>query len=281
MNFQRDVQPDPSGASAPKDSGLGGTNPAQIGLGTSIGSIDVSQSQGSLTPTGKNTDMAVEGNGFFILGDGQAKFYSRDGSFTLDSEGNLVAAGSGLKVLGWMADGSGAVHSTAPVTPSSSLQLPLGQLSIAKQTSMMTLGGNLDASMAAGGSKSVTAEIYDSLGASHTLSIEFTKTADDGEWALGSQLSGRSRWSSRGRRDNQLRLRWKVRHCDRLDVTYSGMLPTVRPIPWMPVWTSARSLSSPDIPRSVRHTRTVCRSVCSTASRSARTASYRVCSRTA
>lgn len=182
VNFQEMFNQTLRGASAPKDAGLGGTNPAQIGLGSSVGSIDVSQSQGSLQPTGKNTDMAIEGNGFFILGDGQAKFYSRDGSFTLDSAGNLVSAGTGLKVLGWMADAAGAVHSTAPVTPSSSISLPIGQMSIAKQTSRLTLGGNLDSSMATGVSKSVTAEIYDSLGKAHTLAVEFTKSAGDGEW---------------------------------------------------------------------------------------------------
>ena len=183
VNFQEMFSQTIRGASAPKDDGLGGTNPAQIGLGASIGSIDVSQSQGSLQPTGKNTDMAIEGNGFFILGDGQAKFYSRDGSFTLDSAGNLVSAGTGLQVLGWMADASGAVYSTAPVTPSSAIRLPIGQMSIAKQTSQLTLGGNLDSKMAVGVSTSVTAEIYDSLGKAHTMAIEFTKEAGDGEWS--------------------------------------------------------------------------------------------------
>lgn len=182
VNFREMFNQTIRGAGAPRDGGIGGTNPAQIGLGSSIASIDVSQSQGSLQPTGKSTDMAIEGNGFFILGDGQARFYSRDGSFTLDSEGNLVSAGTGLRVLGWMADSVGNVPTTAPITPSSSIRLPIGQLSIAKQTTLLRLGGNLDANMAAGASRSITAEVYDSLGKAHNITIDFTKSAGDGEW---------------------------------------------------------------------------------------------------
>lgn len=182
VNFREMFSQTIRGASAPTDAGLGGTNPAQIGLGASIGSIDVSQGQGSLQPTGKSTDMAIEGNGFFILSDGQARFYSRDGSFTLDSAGNLVSAGTGLKVLGWMADANGVVHTSTPITAASVISLPIGQLSIARQTTKLTLGGNLDSSMAVGSSKSITAQVYDSLGKAHTVSIEFTKSAGDGEW---------------------------------------------------------------------------------------------------
>ncbi|HOK53414.1 MAG TPA: flagellar hook-basal body complex protein, partial [Armatimonadota bacterium] len=92
------------GATAPTPNGMGGTNPMQIGLGSGIGSIDVSLTQGSLLPTGKSTDVAIEGSGFLVLGDGQGKYYTRDGSFQLDADGNLVSATTGMKVLGWMAN---------------------------------------------------------------------------------------------------------------------------------------------------------------------------------
>jgi len=170
------------GATAPRSGGSGGTNPAQIGLGSSIGSIDVSQNQGSLQPTGKITDLAIEGNGCFIMSDGQGMFYSRDGSFIIDSAGNLVSAGSGLKVLGWKADRvTGAIDSTSPISSASVISLPVGQL--ARQTTEVTYGGNLDSSMAAGETHSVSALIYDSLGTKHTLWVTFTKNATANEWA--------------------------------------------------------------------------------------------------
>lgn len=162
------------GATAPKGSGIGGTNPTQIGLGVSIGSIDVNQGQGSLQPTGKVTDIAIEGSGYFLVGNGQGRFYTRDGSFNIDSDGFLVTAGSGLKVLGWGADKiTGTIDSTVPVSNTSYISLPVGQIS--RQTTAVTYGGNLDSSTAAGGTRSVSALVYDSLGTEHTLAVNFTK----------------------------------------------------------------------------------------------------------
>jgi len=162
------------GATAAKSGGAGGTNPTQIGLGVSVGSIDTSQNQGSLQPTGKITDLAIEGNGFFIVGDGQGRCYTRDGQFSIDSSGYLVTSGSGLKVLGWMADViTGAIDSTAPISNTSFISLPVGQL--ARQTTEVTYGGNLDSSTAAGDTQSGSAMIYDTLGTQHTLGVTFTK----------------------------------------------------------------------------------------------------------
>ena len=184
VSFREMLSQTIAGATAPTPGGIGGTNPLQIGLGASVGSIDVSQTQGSLLPTGKPTDVAIEGNGFLVLGDGQGKYYTRDGSFQLDAEGNLVSAGSGLKVLGWMADPStGVIDDTAPVSASSAIRLPVGQLAIARQTTGMTYGGNLDATTAVGGTWSPSATVYDSLGVAHTLTVTLTKTANPGEWS--------------------------------------------------------------------------------------------------
>ena len=173
------------GATEPKSGGLGGTNPMQIGLGTNIGSIAVSQTQGSLQTTGKAMDLAIEGDGFLALSDGQGRYYTRDGSLQLDGEGNLVQASSGLKVLGWMADAStGVIDCTTPISASSFIRLPVGGLAVAKETKNVEFGGNLDESMAAGSSTSPrNVEIYDSLGVSHNVLVVFTKTANPGEWA--------------------------------------------------------------------------------------------------
>lgn len=184
VNFREMLSQTVKGATAPKPGGVGGTNPVQIGLGTSIGSVDASIGQGSLISTGKPTDVAIEGNGYLILGDGQGKFFTRDGSLSLDSEGILVSAGSGLKVLGWMADPfTGVIDNTVPISASSAIRLPVGQLAISRQTTSVTYGGNLNSNTATGESYGMSALIYDSLGAPHTLTVDFTKTANPGEWS--------------------------------------------------------------------------------------------------
>ena len=170
------------GAGAPT-TGVGGSNPMQVGLGVGVSAIDLLTNQGSLQATGRPTDMAIEGNGLFVLGDSSGFFYSRDGSFQVDSDSNLVAAASGMKVLGWMADpATGTVDTTAPVLPTSALKVPIGKLGIGKATSAMSFGGNLDARTETGGQISRTAQFYDSLGVSHPLNLVFEKTADAAKW---------------------------------------------------------------------------------------------------
>lgn len=85
--------------------GLGGTNPQQVGLGVSVGRIDTIMSNGALQPTGRELDFALEGNGFFLVSeqpepsDDQLRF-TRDGSFVRDAQGNLTT-GNGYRVVGW------------------------------------------------------------------------------------------------------------------------------------------------------------------------------------
>jgi flagellar hook protein FlgE len=123
VNFQDILNQTIQGASAPNNN-RGGTNPKQVGLGVSVASISVKQSQGNLQNTGKVTDMAIQGNGFFILGQGSNQFYTRAGNFDVDANGNLVNEGNGLKVQGWVADIKGNIDAN---TQSTAIQLPMGQ----------------------------------------------------------------------------------------------------------------------------------------------------------
>jgi flagellar hook protein FlgE len=75
------------------------TNPLEVGLGSTLDSTPVSFTQGPILQTNNSTDLALSGNGFFTLSDGTNTFYTRDGSFSLDSNGNLVSA-DGLYVQG-------------------------------------------------------------------------------------------------------------------------------------------------------------------------------------
>ncbi len=85
-------------ASAPS-AGRGGINPMQVGYGVSIGSIDKTFTQGSLTDTGRVFDLALEGGGFFALQSPESRVFTRVGAFGLDAQQNLVDQASGSNVL--------------------------------------------------------------------------------------------------------------------------------------------------------------------------------------
>ena len=85
------------GSAATKDGG--GTNPKQIGLGVKIGGITRDFSSGSFINTGRDMDLMISGNGYFVVQDAEGKlYYTRDGIFTTDSDGNIVNQ-SGMKVV--------------------------------------------------------------------------------------------------------------------------------------------------------------------------------------
>ncbi len=121
----------------------GGTNPVQLGLGMNVASIDNLFTQGGLELTGQITDLAIQGNGFFILSDGNQKFYSRAGAFGFDANSNLVNPSNGLYVQGKMAAGDGTIPATATV---GNITLPFGQQDPANATTRVEYGNNLDAS---------------------------------------------------------------------------------------------------------------------------------------
>jgi flagellar hook protein FlgE len=164
------------GANPPKD-GRGGVNPTQVGQGVRLGSITTMQTQGALQQTGRPSDIAIQGNGFFLVGDGQTPSYTRDGAFTLDQEGSLVSATTGLKLLGWQAV-NGQVDAAAPVTAASSIRIPIGTMTSVRETSTVDFAGNLDARAAIGGSAYTrTAQAFDSLGNPHTIAFRFERVA--------------------------------------------------------------------------------------------------------
>ncbi|MGI5817256.1 MAG: flagellar hook protein FlgE [Armatimonadota bacterium] len=189
------------GGRSGSDVGIGGANPMQVGSGVSLGSVTVQHTQGSLEPTGQPLDCAIEGQGMFVLGDGQGQYYSRDGSFSLDDTNTLVAAASGMKVMGWMADASGGVNATGPI---SALSFNIGELAPPEATGGALLRGNLDATAAVGDSVASTISIYDSLGEMHPVEITFTNTANVNEWQVealceGSTATGTLQFDTAGR----------------------------------------------------------------------------------
>lgn len=164
------------GAGAPQN-GLGGTNPAQVGLGVKVGGINTNFAQGSSQATGRATDLAVQGDGFFTVRQGNENVYTRAGSFNFDANGLLVAS-SGAVVQGWLAQ-DGVVNPNGPLQD---IRLPIGQTLPPEQTQNVRLGGNLPAApynAAAPTTLSPGVTVYDAQGVPIKVSVTFTQTGNN------------------------------------------------------------------------------------------------------
>lgn len=129
-------------ATAPQGD-LGGKNAVQVGLGTSVNSVTRIMTQGSIQNTDKNTDVAIQGDGFFIVSaDGGSTYkYSRSGDFKFDAAGNFVD-NNGFIVQGWLRDEeTGKVDATAPIT---NINIAPGLTTPANSTAEVVLKANLD-----------------------------------------------------------------------------------------------------------------------------------------
>lgn len=118
----------------------GGTNPGQIGLGVAVAGTQRDFSSGSLSNTGDLRDLAIEGNGFFIVNRGDRQFYTRAGAFRSNATNDLVTV-SGEKLRGYAVDQNFQVRSGALVD----LNIPIGTLTLAEQTRTVRFSGNLNA----------------------------------------------------------------------------------------------------------------------------------------
>ncbi len=156
----------------------GGTNPTQIGLGVRLGNISPLFTQGSLQSTGRNSDLAIVGDGFLMYANNGKTFYSRDGMLTMDSDGYLVHGSSGMKLQGWQATQNGLVSNLATNVPPGNIRLPL-DTTLARPTGKTNLVGNLDSTAANNGTFTATLGVYDSLGVYHNLALTFTKSSDN------------------------------------------------------------------------------------------------------
>ena len=161
---------------APQDN-IGGTNPMQIGLGSQIASIDKLMTQGSFQNTGKKMDLAIQGDGFFILSNGSRYFYTRAGNFDLDMNGTLIQASTGLKLQGWVSEvdpksGKRFVDTNKPI---GDIIISAGMRMDAKKTTEVRYDGNLNADV---GLKSFKMVLKDNNGVDHEVRIWFTRSDD-------------------------------------------------------------------------------------------------------
>jgi flagellar hook protein FlgE len=156
----------------------GDGDPIQVGAGVKVSSNETSFTQGTINSTSNATDVALNGNGFFVLSNGNDGYeYSRAGNFSLDSNGDLVTS-NGLNVMGYPA-ANGVVNTDAPLT---AVNIPVGQVQQPEATSSFNLTANLDSTTASGTTFPAQVTVYDSLGDSHVATVNFTATAVPNTW---------------------------------------------------------------------------------------------------
>ncbi len=185
VNFHDLLSQQMSGAARPTDE-VGGVNPKEVGLGMNIASIDTIHTQGSLQTTGVQTDVAIQGNGFFIMRSGERQYYTRAGNFGVDSAGTLVNPANGMRVQGWQAqeiDGQLVLDTSAQP---GDLVIPVGQKIDARATSSVNYACNLDKRLPEIQEGATEADIrnatwqtsfniYDEFGQQHDLNVSFTR----------------------------------------------------------------------------------------------------------
>jgi flagellar hook protein FlgE len=151
----------------------GAGDPIQQGAGVTISSQPSNFTEGNVTPTGVSTDVAINGNGFFVVEENGARSYTRAGNFEVGAD-NLLETSAGQQVLGYPA-ANGVVTTGRGL---GTLALGAGTISPATVTGNLQVTSNLDATAAVGTVYTTPqATIYDSLGASHEITITYTKTA--------------------------------------------------------------------------------------------------------
>ena len=142
------------GASSPTDT-IGGTNPQQVGSGVGIAGITRNLSQGNIVTTGNPLDMAIEGEGYFVLNDGQQNVYTRIGTFGIN-DNYLIDSSTGYRVQRMGSEGEQNGFQTPGV---SSIRLPFDTILPPKATTKIVVGGNLSPDTAGATTQLLTSDI--------------------------------------------------------------------------------------------------------------------------
>jgi flagellar hook protein FlgE len=155
-------------------SNLGGTNPAQIGLGVKVAGIFTNFSQGAAQTTGRSMDLMIQGDGFFVQNLGNVASYTRNGSLSMDNLGRLVGVDGGI-MQGWMAD-----ETTGLINASGSagdITIPMAATLPGGETRNVRLAGNLPSDTTSTNPIETSVTVYDEVGVPRTLTVGLTHTA--------------------------------------------------------------------------------------------------------
>jgi len=185
--------------SAPSST-LGGTNPTQLGQGVGLGATSTNFSQGTITSTGEPLDVAIQGNGFFVLssGSGGETLYSRAGQFAVNSAGYLIdpTTGDFIQRTGTVGEGTAASpgYQTAG---NNNILIPYGAGIAGTETSTVNFQGNIDNNLTTGQTTTASIQVYDSQSAAHTMTVTFTNTGT-GTYSVSATVDGTAETVSGG-----------------------------------------------------------------------------------
>ena len=156
----------------------------QVGGGVQVASNNANFTQGSFDTSGTtSSDVALDGNGFFVLNDGGTNVLTRDGAFTQNTSGNLVTS-DGLSVMGYPAS-NGVVNTNAPLA---AINIPvIGQVQQPQATTTFGMTANLDSAAPVGTSVPGQVQVFDSMGNSYQATVAYTKTGTN-EWSYSVSL---------------------------------------------------------------------------------------------
>jgi flagellar hook protein FlgE len=158
--------------------GGSGINTMQIGLGVTTGSIVQNLRQGGIERTGVATHVAIQGGGYFVVGEAGNRSYTRAGDFNFDADGTLVTS-ERLPVQGYTT--FDPITGEILTAQTGNIRVPPGILRPPLSTSAFTTTSNLSADAVVGQIVNSSVQVFDALGASHVLTITYTNTAP-GAW---------------------------------------------------------------------------------------------------
>jgi flagellar hook protein FlgE len=160
----------------------GGSGAMQIGRGVGVSAVPTLFGQGSFASTQSATDLAIDGDGFFMVNDADgATYYTRAGMFTMDKNEYLVDV-NGYRVQGYIYEDGVSTNVIGDISLGGVQSDPVA-------TTRVSIGANLNAEAATDEIFVSALTVYDSLGAEHTLTLTFTKTGNDGEWDIAVAMS--------------------------------------------------------------------------------------------
>jgi len=177
VTFQTALLQTLKAARAPQNN-VGGTNPIQIGLGSQLATVDKVMTQGSFQNTGRKLDLAIQGDGFFVLSDGQGYYYTRAGALDVDMNGTLIHSSTGMKVQGWIAiqdptTGQRYIDTNQPI---GDIVISAGMTMPANATTLARMEGNLNSTS---GIMPFAMTVTDDNGQQYTVRFVFSKTNTD------------------------------------------------------------------------------------------------------
>lgn len=163
-----------------------GAGQTQVGFGVAQPLTIREFSQGAVQASSGPLDAAIQGNGFFVVNNNGATQYTRAGNFQVDLAGNLLTP-TGEQVQGWMGT-NGVVNTGGPI---GNITVPVGTMQTPVATQNISLGANFDASAAADATSAWSAPVtvYDSLGTTHVITVDFQKTAAN-TWSYTATMPG-------------------------------------------------------------------------------------------